>query len=92
MTGVRGRYRAGRSGSRPNSFGSTSVSTSSTIAPHISGDVSPASLPSASPIVAPTVAFASTLVVESPVHPSSYSTVSPFTSESLHVIEQDGDG
>ncbi|XP_052176680.1 uncharacterized protein LOC127790983 [Diospyros lotus] len=82
----------GCSGSRPNSSGSTAASTSSTTAPHILGDVSPASLPSASPVAAPTVASASTLPTESPVHPSSHSTTSHFTSESLHVIQQDGDG
>ena len=92
MISVRGRYRAGRSGSRTNSSGSTSTSTSSTAAPHISRDVSPASLPSASPIASPTVAFAPILAAELPVHPSSHSIISPFTSESLHVIELDGDG
>ncbi|XP_052204111.1 uncharacterized protein LOC127809391 [Diospyros lotus] len=92
MTGVRGRYRAGRSGSRPNSSGSTAASTSSTAAPHISGDISPASLPSVSPVATPAVASSPTLPAESPVHPSSHSTASHFTSEPLHVIEQDGDG
>ncbi|XP_052181115.1 uncharacterized protein LOC127794213 [Diospyros lotus] len=87
MTGVRGRYRAGCSGSRPNSSRSTAASTSSTTAPHILGDVSPASLPSVSPVAPPTVASASTLPTESPVHPSSHSTASHFTSESLHIIE-----
>ncbi|XP_052197348.1 uncharacterized protein LOC127804517 [Diospyros lotus] len=92
MTGVRGRYHAGRSGSRPNSSGSTAASTSSTIAPHILGDISPASLPSASPVAIPAVASSPTLPAESPVHPSSHSTSSHFTSQPLHVIEQDDDG
>ncbi|XP_052170420.1 uncharacterized protein LOC127786798 [Diospyros lotus] len=92
MTGVRGRYRAGHSGSRSNSSGSTVTSTSSTTAPHISRDISPASLPSACPVAAPAVASSPTLPAESPIHPSSHSTASHFTSEPLHVIEQDGDG
>ncbi|XP_052180938.1 uncharacterized protein LOC127794086 [Diospyros lotus] len=87
MTCVRGRYRAGRSDSRPNSSGSTAASTSSTTAPHISGDISLASLPSASHVAAPAVASSPTLPAESPVHPSSHSTASHFTSEPLHVIE-----
>jgi len=92
MTCVRGHYRAGRSGSRPNSFGSSSASTSSTTAPHILGDISPASLPSASPVAGPIVSFAPTLTVELPVHPSSHSTTSPFMFKSLHVIEQYSNG
>ncbi|XP_052171541.1 uncharacterized protein LOC127787522 [Diospyros lotus] len=66
MTGVRGRYRAGRSGSRPNSSGSTAASTSSTATPHISGDISLASLPSVSPVATPAVASSPTLPTESP--------------------------
>ncbi|XP_052177962.1 uncharacterized protein LOC127791835 [Diospyros lotus] len=66
MTGVRGRYRARCSGSRPNSSGSTTTSTSSTAAPHISRDISPASLPSASPVATPTIASSPTLPAESP--------------------------
>jgi len=92
MTGVRGRYRVGRSSSRPSSSGSTTASTSSTAAPHISGDVPLTSPPPASHVATPAVASAPTLAAESPVDPSSHSGVSPSTSESLHVIEQDGDG
>ena len=85
MTGVRGRYRAGRSSSRPSSSGSTT-------APHILGDIPLTSPPPASHVATPAVASAPTLAAESPVDPSSHSGVSPSTSESLHVIEQDGDG
>jgi len=85
MTGVRGRYRAGRSSSRPSSSGSTTT-------PHISGDIPLTSPPPTSHVATPAVASAPTLAAESPVDPSSHSGVSPSTSESLHVIEQDGDG
>ena len=92
MIGVRERYRAGRSSSRPSSSGSTVASTSSTTTPHISRDVPLASSLLASHVATPVVAFAPTLVVESSMHPSSHSGVGPSTSESPHVIEQDDNG